>query len=332
MTKIRFWGVRGSKPTPLTGAEIRTKIQSALSLYAYAKTKPDLESFCKKIDPLTFGTYGGNTSCVEVISDEVRFILDMGTGLSLLGNSLIKEMIGKKGLEIVFLLSHVHWDHIQGLPFFAPLYFNKQTGIKNRWSFYGGTNWQETAEICMKGQMNPPVFPVSWKEIVKFTEQMSFADVYDLMSFQPVANGPVIKCRKLNHPQETYGWRIESKDGKIVVYTTDNEPYDPNFPDPKLVSLAKNADVWITDCQYTQNIYNGVEGGVPRHGWGHSYPEAVAKTAVLAGVKQVILFHHDPTSSDEKVFYMQNYTKDLLCDMQSKASVIAAHEELEIIV
>lgn len=331
MTKIRFWGVRGSVPSPLTGTDVRNKIHTALTKYKQAGHPENLLDFFKEssANP-AWGTYGGNTSCVEVVSDGARFILDMGTGIRPLGNSLIGEMLKNKGLEVVFLLSHLHWDHIQGLPFFAPLFANKETGIKNGWLFYGGTDWQKTAEACMRGQMNPPLFPVSWAEIQKMTHKMSCYDVHDRISFEPALHGPIVTCRKLNHPQETYGWRIHSSKDKVVVYTTDNEPFDPRYPDPPLLELAKNADVWITDCQYTQDVYNGIVGGVPRHGWGHSYPEAVAATAVQAGVKKVVLFHHDPASNDEKIESIQKLTQALIYNAGGFTEVIAAYEELEL--
>lgn len=326
MTKVKFWGVRGSIPAPLTGQAVEEKILQVLDFYTrnHQPCSEDRENCLKSLPFSMRSTYGGNTSCIEVNCGGEKIILDMGTGLRLFGNSVFGEMMKHKGLRINFLISHVHWDHIQGLPFFGPLYVNKEDGIKNWWNFYGGTNWMATAETCLRGQMDQPKFPVSWKEIEDITHKIDPHSLYDKMNFS--IGAAKVKTRKLNHPQETFGWRIESE-GKVIVYTTDNEPYDPDYPDPRLLELAKGADIWITDCQYTKDVYEGKVGGVPRHGWGHSYPEAVAKTAVMAGVKKTVLFHHDPASTDKQIAEMAGYCQSLV---EKNQEVVAAFEGLEI--
>ncbi|MDP3725689.1 MAG: MBL fold metallo-hydrolase [bacterium] len=335
---IRFWGVRGSVPSPINAQDVQQKKIDVLTRYQdyLQSVKPGQviqgpAKFVAELENIMPSTYGGNTSCVEVRYEDQIFILDMGTGLLRLGNSLIPSMFKGRGLEVDFVLSHVHWDHIQGLPFFGPLFINKASGVNNKWHFHGGTGWQKTAETCLKNQMDFPNFPVSFTEIEKITgEKPTFEDMFDQKQLEI---GAVRTCfRKLDHPQETYGSQLTFPDGKIVAYTTDNEPRDPSRPDPKLVALAKNANVWITDCQYTKDQYEGEKtaGGVARHGWGHSYPEAVAKTAVIANVERVILFHHDPMSSDEKVKEMERYTQELIKDMGGKSTVTAAWEGLEI--
>lgn len=326
---VKFWGVRGSVPSPLVADDVEEKILRALCADRFHGAGITPENFLQTLPFHVRGTYGGNTSCVEVRAGEKRIVLDLGTGARPLGNSLMQEMFANKGLDITFLLSHIHWDHIQGLPFFAPLHFNKNQGINNRWTFYGGTRWQEVAQDCLAGQMDPPTFPVSWREIEKITASMEMSDVYDMMSFEIAGSDVHVRTRKLDHPQETYGWRLE-RQGKIVVYTTDNEPRDPLNPAPGLVDLAKDADLWITDCQYSHDVYHGISGGVARYGWGHSYPDAVAATAAKAGVKHVVLFHHDPASSDKKISEMEETVGELLTKYGSSASVSAAYEGLEI--
>jgi len=327
MMRVQFWGDRGSVPAPLTGAAVQQKVRDALIGYAAKREQyPELDAdaYMRSLPVSAVSTYGGNTSCVEVCCDDTRLVLDMGTGIRPLGNSLFGEMLKNRGLDITFLVSHVHWDHIQGLPFFGPLYINKETGIKNTWNFYGGTNWMQTVEVCLHGQMDPPNFPVSWDEIAAITHKIDPHSLYDMKQFEV---GPVkVKTRKLNHPQETYGFRIEY-DGKVFAYTTDNEPFDPSNPDPRLLELCRGADVWVTDSQYLKSIYEGKEGGVPRHGWGHSYPEAVAATAVLGDVHRTVLFHYDPASSDERIEQMQSICQGLL---ESGQTAIAAKEGLVI--
>ncbi len=335
--RIKFWGVRGSVPSPLTLVQVEEKLRDVMLAHServiYGAIGPEgVEEFLQELPFYKRGTYGGNTSCVEVMccGDE-RLILDMGTGLRELGNSLMKEMFENMGIKVNFLLSHMHWDHIRGLPFYSPLYINRELGIENHWIFYGGTDWQRKAEICLQGQMDPPNFPVSWAEICKMTHRIEFNGIYDKMQIGRLRSN--FMTRKLNHPQETYGYRVvEHGSGVVLAYTTDNEPYDPLEPDPRLLELAQGADVWITDCQYTQDQYNGKEnaGGVPRHGWGHSYDIAVAKTAVMAKVKTVVLFHHDPASDDKKIWEMEQKVKHLIREMGGASTVIAAHEGLEL--
>lgn len=327
---IRFWGVRGSVPSPIGQAGIRRLIQQDLGAFlknARGGTDIDglLAQFVMEGAPLTFG---GNTSCVEIRYGNRIYVLDMGTGLREFGNSLIPEMFAGKGLHVTFLNSHVHWDHIQGLPFFGPIYVNKETGIQNAWTFYGGTDWQATAEVCFRHQFNPPTFPVTWAEIAKITHRLELRSVYDRMTVNGDASLPTIEFGKLNHPQDTYGIRFVTPEGIVVVYTTDNEPYDPTCPDPRLLRLAQDADLWITDCQYTKDVYEGRVGGVPRHGWGHSYPEAVAATAVAAKVKRVVLFHHDPVSDDPRIRAIALDTQALIDGLGGFTRVVAAYEGL----
>lgn len=326
MIKIHFWGVRGSVPAPLTGEKVNEKIHNLLIEWDKS-LDTDISKFLKNRPFWERSTYGGNTPCIELMVENQRIVLDMGTGLRVLGNSLFPEMMKNNGLNITFLLSHVHWDHIQGLPFFGPLYVNKESNVNNSWTFYGGTDWMKTAEVCLCGQMDSPQFPISWEEIKKMTHALKTHDIYDRKSF--VLNDDIrVKTRKLNHPQETYGWRIEHG-GKVIAYTTDNEPYDPLFPDPKLLDLTKNADIWITDCQYTKGEYEGANG-VSRHGWGHSYPLAVAKTAAIAKIKKIVLFHHDPSHTDKQIKEMEEMVIYLLRTLNYEATVQAAYEGMEI--
>ncbi|HEY4486141.1 MAG TPA: MBL fold metallo-hydrolase [Candidatus Paceibacterota bacterium] len=345
--KVKFWGVRGSIAAPLTAKDVREKqaqivfkilehyhrgiIPGHLSPEQLLALSP--EQIIELFEKNTPATYGGNTSCVAVRFNDQIVILDMGTGLRPLGDSLFPEMFKQKGLKGTFLLSHVHWDHIQGLPFFAELYSNKElVDIKNELFFLGGTDWQKTAESCIAGQMDPPNFPVAWSKIKKMTYKIGFDDMHDGKKLTIGESDVTCRFRVLDHPQETYGTRMEFPSGKVIAYTTDNEPRDPLFPAEPLLWLAKGAKIWITDCQYTKGQYEGAknEGGVSRQGWGHSYPEAVAVVAVKAGVEQVVLFHHDPNSSDEKIAQMVVHTQNLINEMGGTSKVIAAWEGLEL--
>jgi phosphoribosyl 1,2-cyclic phosphodiesterase len=343
--KVRFWGTCGSCASPMTESGLISTIDSMAK---------DYESYCLSSsaeDPLDprevtlsgFLDYmksernkiiaGGNTSCVEVLSalrqigDEgYRTVLDMGTGARALGNSLMKEMLDNGGLEIVILLSHMHWDHIQGMPFFAPLYMNKLSGVRNSWHFFGGNDWQRPVEACLAGQMDPPNFPVSWPEIQAMTYKITANNVMDM--FSKDVGGIKISAHKLDHPQETYGWRLEEK-GKSVVYATDQEPRDPRYPHPSLIALSKNADLLIIDCQYSDKMYHAPP---VKYGWGHSYPTAVAHVAAQAKVKSVALFHHNPGATRLDIQARVNETREALALLKYECNVFAATEGMEVLV
>lgn len=253
--RITFWGVRGSIPTPgRDTAEI-----------------------------------GGNTSCVEVRAGKLILIFDGGTGLRLLGQKLLKEM----PLTAHIFFSHVHWDHIQGFPFFAPAFVPG-----NKIHLYGGNNVSRTLEEALAGQMDNPSFPV---HLSQMAAEMTFRDLREGQVLAlPDGEGAEVSIRTTrgNHPNGVWVYRVEHG-GKVMVYATDTEHYA--ITDPKLLAASKNADVLIYDSQYTPEEYAGSMGGGPKTGWGHSTFEEGAKIAKGAGVKQLVLFHHDPGQSDAAV-------------------------------
>lgn len=258
--KIKFWGTRGSIPTPGPGTV----------------------------------KYGGNTACVEVRCGRELIILDSGSGIRELGVELLKEI----PLSASILFSHVHWDHIQGLPFFQPIYIPG-----NEFKLYGNKNWSTKLEYALKGQMHPPNFPVSLEAINASGAKMGYIDIDSGAVFNIGSRDEItIRSVELCHPNKTFSFRIEYM-GKNFVYATDTE----NLPEPdrRLVELAYGADLLIHDAQYTrQEYYCGVNGGVPMKGRGHSTPEAAAETAIAAKVKKLALFHHDPGHNDAEVDQM----------------------------
>ncbi len=255
---IRFWGVRGSCPTP---------------------------------GPETAGV-GGNTSCIEVTAGRTRIVLDGGTGLRGLGNELLRQ----GPVDASVLLSHVHWDHIQGIPFFTPIYVPG-----TRLHFVAGTHTQ-TLEQSMRRQMSAPHFPVDLSEV---PATISFMEVRDKQRF--VLGDAEITAVRANHPDAVYAYRIEHG-GRSVVYATDTEHYA--CVDQRLVALARNADVLIYDAQYLPEEYTGVKG-MSRVGWGHSTYEAGVELARAAGVDKLVLFHHDPTRDDDGVRQIEERTRTL---------------------
>lgn len=245
--QVKFWGVRGSAPTP----------------------QPENMR------------YGGNTSCVEVRVGESIYIFDCGTGFRVLGNRLAHEF-GEKPISAHVFVTHFHWDHIQGMPFFGPLYQNPE----NRFVFHSSARTRSLQKV-MEEQMAAPYFPVGMREM---KARRSFHDVEEgRFSFDDTVK---FQAMWLNHPQGCLGFRIESKAG-VVVYATDNEPGDSVF-DKGVRKLAEAADILIYDAQYLPEEYEA-----RRRGWGHSHWREALNVAMESGAKELVLYHHDPDHNDQ---------------------------------
>ncbi len=270
--RIKFWGVRGSIASP---------------------------------GPDTAGV-GGNTSCVEVRCGATRLILDAGTGMRRLGDALL----GQGPVEATVLLSHLHWDHIQGLPFFVPAYVPS-----TRLEIVGTGNGAMALRDVLSCQMAAPVFPVRLDEL---GAQVRLREVKSGESF--MVGDARVRTARLNHPGGVLAYRIDY-DGRSVVYATDTEHYA--CVDPALRALAEGADVLIYDSQYTPEEYRG-DTGRSRVGWGHSTYVAGAELARAAGVGKYVLFHHDPQRTDADVSEVERRARELF------PSSVAAREGLKI--
>ena len=226
---------------------------------------------------------GGNTSCGEVVGGAERIILDAGTGLRKLGD----RMMAQGQLSATMLLSHQHWDHIQGIPFFVPAYV---PAAKLR--VYGGMNGVMSLRETLECQMTAPVFPV------RLDELGAEIDLREVRSGQTFMIGDAqVRALKVNHPGGCFAYRIDYR-GQSMVYATDTEHYA--CVDPALRQLADGADVLIYDSQYTPDEYSGTTGR-SKVGWGHSTYVAGAELARSSGVGKYVLFHHDPSRTDAKV-------------------------------
>jgi phosphoribosyl 1,2-cyclic phosphodiesterase len=274
--RIKMWGVRGSIPTP---------------------------------GPSTV-EFGGNTSCYEVRAGDTLLILDGGTGLRLLGQELLRQM----PFEAWMFFSHVHWDHIQGFPFFTPAFVRG-----NVIHMHGGLNVSRTLEETLAGQMDYPSFPVHLSEM---GAKMTFHDLYEGEEIHVGAKQDVrVTNARGNHPNGVYAYRFDHG-GKSVVYVTDSEHYA--IVDPKLRRLAAGADVLIFDAMYTPEEYSGEVGGAAKTGWGHATYVAGVELAKAAGVKQLVLHHHDPNQTDAMVREKEQRARELF------PATIAAREGLVI--
>ncbi|MBI4466180.1 MAG: MBL fold metallo-hydrolase [Acidobacteria bacterium] len=264
---VRFWGVRGSTPTP-TARNLR---------------------------------YGGNTPCIELRTGGGNlFILDCGTGFRQFGQALQKEF-GTKPIKARIFLTHYHWDHIQGIPFFTPLYHQRNQFIFHSYEFL-----DESVQQALEEQMTDPYFPVDMstmrahRHFFRIEEERIAYDDLTLIS------------KRLNHPQGCLGYRIEC-DGKVLVYATDNEPGDRKG-DRNVRRLADGADVLIYDAQYTPEEMKHFRR------WGHSNWKEGVRIATECKAKRLVLFHHDPDRDDRSVDKILKRTRDRFDD------VVAAHE------
>jgi phosphoribosyl 1,2-cyclic phosphodiesterase/CheY-like chemotaxis protein len=250
--RIKFWGTRGSIPAP----------------------GPDTVR------------YGGNTACVEIRHGEHILIFDAGSGIRILGTELTSEF-GDRPLTVQLFISHTHWDHIQGFPFFAPAY-----AAGNRISIYSVHGAGKPLEKVFLGQMDGDYFPVLLSDMAA---ELKFFEMKDEVRIGPI----VVDVEHLNHPGISVAFRVRV-DGKCIVYMTDHEPFYRLHPgefgeraEKRITEFARGADIYIREAQYTELEY------AIKKGWGHSTFHDAVRTAAQAGVRRLVLFHHEPMHTDE---------------------------------
>jgi phosphoribosyl 1,2-cyclic phosphodiesterase/CheY-like chemotaxis protein len=296
--RIRFWGVRGSIPVP-GKSTVR---------------------------------YGGNTSCVEVRADGEIIILDAGTGIRLLGLALDKEF-GPRSMKLTLLISHTHWDHIQGLPFFSPAY-NENNVIR----VLGYEGARAGLATILAGQMETPFFPVSLRELP------SHLAIEELKEAEFQIGKVEVRSKFANHPGICAGYRLSASSGSIA-YFPDNEPYEPlkmhlasragisqeeardfaTAERAKMVEFLQGCDFAIMDTQYTDEEYTD------HIGWGHSSLSSVVSLALDANVGRLLLFHHDPNHDDEVIDKMVERARELVANSGKPLEIEAAREGAEIL-
>ena len=293
---IRFWGVRGSVPVPGPGT-VR---------------------------------YGGNTSCIELRADGQVIILDCGTGIRGLGDELIREF-QEQPLNLTLLITHSHWDHVQGFPFFQPAY-----EARNQIRVFGFEGAREGLAGIFSGQMESPYFPIGLGQLpghLVFEElkQMEF----DVGSVH-------VRAAFVNHPGICVGYRVDVG-GRSVVYVPDHEPFlrkvaatlRPEGPpvdiadfarreDERFVEFIRGADILILDAQYNEDEYQ-------HHvGWGHCCVDDAIDLAVRGGVGQLFLFHHDPAHTDEQLDEMLAKARQVSAAREPSLRVDMAREGLQV--
>ena len=309
---IHFWGVRGSLPAPLTSLQIQSKINAVIQrvtpedlVSLDAKTK-----FLAQLPDWIMGTVGGNTSCVEIKTDEAEeLIFDAGSGLASYGHSNNLPSDHKYN----FFFSHFHWDHIQGLPFFTPAFDPKSKIV-----FYSPF---ENSKQFLEKQMENPFFPVPFSS---FTKNISFNSIKPDQGI--FIGNTKINCCKMSHPGDSYSYSIENN-GKKVVYATDIELKSRNFSNDEssCKTVFQDADCIILDSQYT------VEEALQKENWGHSAYCYAIDFAVFWNIKKIYLFHHEPTYDDKKLYSILDSAKKYLKYINREdIQIEIAREDLEI--
>lgn len=243
MFKIKFWGVRGSIACPSPKHVV----------------------------------YGGNTSCIQLVLGGRQLVLDAGTGLRFLGHDFVRKNIR----SAVMLLTHTHWDHITGFPFFAPFFMPDHT-----FDIHAGHLPEGGIRTILSNQMANPLFPVPLEAMRAELRFHDFEAGEDLFPFEDVR----VRTAPLNHPNRATGYRIEYQ-GLSCAYVTDTE-HVPGQIDPNVVRLIENADLMIYDCTYSDDEFPA------KIGWGHSTWQEGIRLARHAGARRLAIFHHDPDHDD----------------------------------
>jgi anti-anti-sigma factor len=315
---VRFWGTRGSLPAPMRESAIRGKIRDAL-LAARGRTldTPDaIDAFIDRELPFRVcGTYGGNTSCVEIIAGGDEYVLcDLGSGVREFGNRVLREHGRERKHCFHIFLSHPHWDHIMGFPFFAPAYIPG-----NRIRIYG---CHQPLEEALGTQHSAPWFPVDF---------CSLAATIEFVPFEP---GQVCEVAGLSvaaieqfHSGNSYAYRF-AKGAKSVVYSTDGEhKYDRLDESYPFVEFYRSADLLIFDAMYSF----GDTVSVKEH-WGHSSNVVAVELAQAAQVKRLALFHHDPVLDDRMLdgVLADTVRFEAISRRGAKVEVLAAYDGLEL--
>ncbi len=254
--------------------------------------------------------YGGNTSCLEIRCGSQIVILDAGTGLRKLGMALLKEFQAQP-LKLTLLLSHTHWDHIQGLPFFAPIY-----EAKCRLHILGSEGARKSLVAAVTGQMESSYFPVAFS---KLPSNITIAEVKKFnLNIGPMR----VRALRANHPGVAVGYRLDTPGGALAFFP-DTEPR-PGGDDRNMIDFIRDVDVLVLDSQYDRAEY------AAHTGWGHGCVDDSVALALKAGVKKLFLFHHDPGHDDKKIDTFVAHARKLVEKAGGKLKVEAAREGMAI--
>jgi phosphoribosyl 1,2-cyclic phosphodiesterase len=317
--KVTFWGTRGSIAAPLSATGVRGKVVEAVMAAAAAPAEADLtdriqaEAFVDALPFTTRGTFGGNTSCVEVetgLADHF-LVCDLGTGVREMSLAALGRLGGRPGTFDI-LLSHLHWDHIMGFPFFVPAYV---PGMRVR--VFG---CHAELEEALRGQQSAPCFPVP------------FAALGAEISFHALEPGVATEIAGFSvtptpqhHGNDSYGYRLE-RAGRTVVYSTDSEHRIEDLEDlERFATFFREADVVIFDAMYSL-----ADSVTVKQDWGHSSNVMGVELCHRAGARRLVLFHHEPVNDDGKLaaLWEQTVRYETLTREAHALEVIAGHDGL----
>ena len=286
MKCVRLWGTRGSLPVSLTATQVRSKVTAALrgaSGRTFA-TDTELEAYVDSLGLAGAGTFGGHSPCVEIETGGPDLVLcDLGTGVRPFGQQMLKRDGPATPHTYHVFMSHVHWDHIMGFPFFIPAYIKG-----NRIRIYGGHAELETA---FRRQQAVPSFPVDFSMLAAHIEfvRLEPGQTYDIA-------GMSVRLMMQRHAGDSYAYRFESG-GRTVVYSTDSEHKLTDLEETeRFAEFFRDADVVIFDAMYSLADSISIKAD-----WGHSSNIVGVDLCQMAGVRHLCLFHHEPAQSDEAI-------------------------------
>ncbi len=317
MKGVRFWGTRGSLPVALTTPGLRQKLHAVLR-EARGKSldsDADIHGFLAALPFATSGTYGGHSACVQIETGGSDYLVcDMGSGLRPFGQAAMAQRAGKAQTFHIFM-SHLHWDHIMGLPFFVPAFIPG-----NRVVIYGS---HRDIAAALHRQQEPPSFPVGFDLI--FEDRIQFVPLEPGVRHEVAGVGVTTMLQR--HTGDSYGYRFDAG-GKVLVYSTDSEhPLADPAHTERFVNFFKDADLVIFDAMYSLADAISVKAD-----WGHSSNVVGVELCQLAGAKHLCMTHHEPVFDDAAIDAMLAETRRLEVITRSGAAlrISAAYDGLDI--
>ena len=283
---VKFWGVRGSVATAIVQHEVRRKLEKALAYASPADllSPEKVEEFIDSLPLAIKGTFGGNTTCVEIRnSHNDIFIIDGGTGLARFGHQLMLEDRVKTGVTLRMFVTHTHWDHIQGMMFFGPFFIPE-----SKVHFY--SCFQDVKDR-LRYQTPPTHFPITFEDL---PIQKEFHYMPEGVEME--VDGLRVNSKAVRHPGTAYSYKFKDAEGKTFIFCSDAEfNLDVMQDIVPYIEYFKDADVLVFDTQYTfSESFQKID-------WGHSSAQMATDIAIKSNVKKLILFHHDPSYNDEKM-------------------------------
>jgi len=314
---VRFWGTRGSLPVAMTSAAVKRKLVAALvkAVGKPLQTLPEIEAFVSHEfpDPLT---WGGNSSCVELDTGGSEYVLcDMGSGARVFGNRVLARPRPPGGHTFHVFMSHVHWDHIMGFPFFVPAYIPGNTV-----RIYG---CHEVLEEAFRRQSGPPSFPVDFASLGATIEfvRLEPDTIYDVAGLR-------VRAMRQHHAGDSYGYRFEHQ-GKSVVYSTDSEhKLEDAVLAERFVDFFRDADLVIFDAMYSL-----VDAITVKADWGHSSNVVGVELCQRASARHLCMYHHEPVHEDEQLAAVLRDTRrfEEITRTGAPLQVSSAYDGLEVV-